>query len=102
MSEVVARRGWWPRLLREAAFRRYWSAQTVSLFGDQVSSLAVPLVAVLSTGAGAAQMGYLTAAGLVPNLLFSLPAGAWVDGFAHQRRVMIVRGGARGSAPGCG
>lgn len=79
-----------PRLLRQAAFRRYWSAQTVSLFGDQVSTLAIPLLAVLTTGAGPAQMGYLTAAGLAPNLLFSMIAGAWVDRYPHKRRVMIA------------
>ena len=79
-----------PRLLREAAFRRYWSAQTVSLFGDEVSTLAIPLLAVLTTGAGAAQMGYLTAAALAPNLLFSVVAGAWVDRYPYKRRVMIA------------
>jgi MFS family permease len=79
-----------PRLLRQTAFRRYWSAQTVSLFGDQVTLLAIPLLAVLTVGAGPAQMGYLTAAALVPNLLFSLVAGAWVDRRPHKRRVMIA------------
>jgi MFS family permease len=84
------RRRWLPRLLRQAAFRRYWWAQTVSLFGDQVSTLAIPLLAVLTTGAGPAQMGYLTAAGLAPSLLFSVIAGAWVDRYPHKRRVMIA------------
>ena len=78
------------RLLRDAAFRRYWSAQSVSLLGDQVTLLAVPLLAVLAIGAGPAEMGYLTAAGLLPHLFLSLPAGAWVDGRAGKRRVMIV------------
>lgn len=77
-------------LLKRPAFRRYWSAQTVSLFGDQITLLALPLLAVLAIGAGPAEMGYLTAAELVPNLLFSLPAGAWVDRFAGKRRLMIV------------
>lgn len=77
-------------LLRQAAFRRYWSAQTVSLFGDQVTLLAMPLLAVLAIGAGPAEMGYLTAAALVPNLLFSLPAGAWADRYPHKRRLMIL------------
>ncbi|MET7834689.1 MFS transporter [Micromonospora sediminicola] len=76
--------------MRQAAFRRYWSAQTISLFGDQVSTLAIPLLAVVATGAGPAQMGYLTAAGLAPNLLFSVIAGAWVDRYPHKRRVMIA------------
>lgn len=79
-----------PRLLRQAAFRRYWSAQTVSLFGDQITMLAVPLLAVLAFGAGPAEMGYLTAASLLPNLFFSLPAGAWVDQRRRRRQVMII------------
>jgi MFS family permease len=79
-----------PRLLRRAAFRRYWSAQTVSLLGDQVTYLALPLFAVLTVGAGPAEMGYLTAAALIPNLLFSLVAGAWVDRYPRKRVVMIA------------
>lgn len=79
-----------PKLLRQATFRRYWSAQTVSLFGDQVTLLAVPLLAVLAIGSGPAEMGYLTAASLLPSLLFALPAGAWVDRQPHKRRLMVV------------
>jgi MFS family permease len=83
-------RSWIPPLLRERAFRRYWTAQSISLFGDQVTLLALPLLAVLGARAGPAQMGYLTAAGLVPHLLFSLLAGAWVDRLPHKRLVMIL------------
>lgn len=79
-----------PPLLRRADFRRYWTGQSVSLLGDQISTLAVPLLAVLTAKASAAQMGLLTAAGLVPYLLFSLVAGAWADRRSDKRRVMIV------------
>ncbi|XVU22318.1 MFS transporter [Actinoplanes sp. CA-054009] len=58
--------------------------------GDQITIIAVPLVAVLVVGAGPAQMGFLTAAALLPNLFLSLPAGAWVDRRPIKRRVMIV------------
>ncbi|MFV2113973.1 MFS transporter [Micromonospora sp. LOL_025] len=85
-----ARRGPLPRLLRERVFRRYWSAQTVSYFGDEISTLALPLLAVLVFDATAAEMGYLTAAALAPNLLLPLLAGAWVDRYPHKRRVMIL------------
>ncbi|MEU6203485.1 MFS transporter [Micromonospora musae] len=71
-------------------FRRYWAAQTVSYFGDEISTLALPLLAVLITDAGPTQMGYLTAAALAPNLFFSLLAGAWVDRLAHKRRIMVL------------
>lgn len=79
-----------PRLLRQAPFRRYWAAQTVSQIGDQISVLALPLLAVLSTQAGPAEMGFLTAAALAPSLLFSLLAGAWIDRRPDKRRIMIM------------
>jgi MFS family permease len=80
-----------PRVLREnLVFRRVWSGQTISLFGDQISLIAIPLTAVLVLDANAKQMGYLVAAELVPNLFFALHAGAWVDRRGHRRRTMIV------------
>ena len=79
-----------PGLLRDQAFRRYWSASTISMFGDQVSGVALPLAAVLALHAGAAQMGYLTALEWLPSLLFGLPAGAWVDRRGRRRQIMIA------------
>ena len=80
-----------PRLLRERPdFARLFGGQTVSLFGDQVSLLAVPLVAVLALHVGPAGMGYLSAAMLAPNLLFSLHLGAVIDRRGHRRRAMIA------------
>ncbi len=79
-----------PALLRERVFRRYWSASTVSMFGDQISGIALPLAAVLVLHAGAAQMGYLTALEWLPSLLFGLHAGAWVDRRGRRRRTMIA------------
>jgi MFS family permease len=79
-----------PALLRDRVFRRYWEASTISMFGDQVSGVALPLAAVLVLHAGAAQMGYLTALEWLPSLLFGLPAGAWVDRRGRRRRTMIA------------
>ena len=80
-----------PRLLVDAAdFRRLWLGQTISVFGDQVTQLGLPLVAVLTLGADASQMGVLTAVGLFPHLLFSLPAGVWLDRVRGRRRLMIA------------
>jgi MFS family permease len=76
--------------LARLAFRRYWSAQTVSYLGDQVTIVALPLVAVLALDAGPAEMGLLTAAATLPNLLFSLHAGALADRRGRRRRTMIV------------
>jgi MFS family permease len=93
-----------PRLLRKnLVFRRVWSGQTISLFGDQISLIAIPLTAVLVLDANAKQMGYLVAAELVPNLFFALHAGAWVDRRGNRRRTMIftdlVRAAALGTIP---
>jgi predicted MFS family arabinose efflux permease len=80
-----------PRLLRRnPPFRDFWIGQTVSLFGDQVSLLAIPLLAALELHAGAAQMGLLTAAALAPNLLFAIHLGAWADRRPRRRELLIV------------
>ena len=79
-----------PPLLGEQNFRRFWIGQTISAFGDQITYLALPIVAVLVLNADAAQMGLLTAIGLLPHLLFSLPAGMWLDRVRQRRRLMIL------------
>jgi MFS family permease len=78
-----------PTALRERDFRRFWIGETVSLFGDQVTLIALPLAGVLALHASAAEMGYLTAAGIAPALFFSLHAGAWVDRRGRRRQTMI-------------
>jgi MFS family permease len=79
-----------PAVLREPDFRRFWFGETVSLFGDQITLIALPLAGVLALHASAAQMGYLTAAGIAPALVFSLHAGAWLDRRGRRRETMIV------------
>ncbi|MGW7074750.1 MFS transporter [Streptomyces sp. NPDC054866] len=79
-----------PGLLRERSFRRYWTGQTVSLIGDEISLIAIPLAAVLVLGADAAEMGWLKTAELLPTLLLNLPLGAWADRQARRRRAMIA------------
>jgi MFS family permease len=80
-----------PPLLGDAPdFRRLWIGQTISVFGDQITQLGLPLVAVLTLRADATQMGTLTAIGLLPHLLFSLPAGVWLDRVRTRRRLMIA------------
>jgi MFS family permease len=86
-----------PRLLRDNQnFRRFFIGQSVSLLGDQIAGIALPLTAVLALHAGAGEMGVLTAAYLVPNLLFSLHVGVWVDRRGKRRQTMLVADYARG------
>jgi MFS family permease len=79
-----------PPLLRDMVFRRYWGASAISLLGDQVSSIAVPLAAVLALHANAAAMGLLTALEWLPSLLFGMHAGAWADRRGKRRQTMIA------------
>jgi MFS family permease len=79
-----------PALLREPAFRRFWIGESVSVFGDQITRLALPIVAVLVLHADAAAMGVLTAISLLPHLFFSLPAGVVLDRVHRRRRLMIL------------
>src|SRR5262249_52482995 len=64
-----------------------WSGQTVSIFGTYVSQLALPLL-VLALTKSPTQAGLLTAVGMLPYLLLSLPAGALVDRW-NRKALMI-------------
>ncbi len=66
-------------LLRDPAYRRLWTSILTSSFGAQISMLALPLTAALLLHATPTQMGLLAAMGIVPFVLFSLPAGVWLD-----------------------
>ena len=77
-------------LRRQTDFMRLWAGETVSVFGSQVTELALPLAAVLTLAAGPLEMGLLTAAGLAPYLVVALPAGAWVDRLRARRRLMVL------------
>ncbi|MEX2210444.1 MAG: MFS transporter [Gaiellaceae bacterium] len=76
-------------LWRNGDFLRLWSAQTISAFGSQITFLALPLAAILVLDATAFEVAALTAVEWTPWLLFSLPAGAWVDRLP-RRRVLVV------------
>jgi len=66
-------------LLRDRIYRRLWTSILISSFGGQVTMLALPLTAAVLLRASPTQMGMLTAMEVVPFVLFSLPAGVWLD-----------------------
>jgi MFS family permease len=77
---VAQRRGFESRSLwSHGDFVRLFAAQSVSLFGSEITLIALPLTAVLVLGAGPAQMGLLGAVEKVPYMLVGLIAGVWVD-----------------------
>ncbi len=75
-------------------FLKFWAASAISDLGSQVSTLALPLIAVLMLGATPWQMGLLAAAGAAPVLVVGLFAGVWVDRL-RRRPVMIAADVAR-------
>ena len=66
-------------LLRDKAYRRLWTSILTSSFGGQVTMLALPLTAAVLLHASPTEMGLLTAMEILPFVLFSLPAGVWLD-----------------------
>jgi MFS family permease len=89
-------------LWRHRNFMLLWSGQTVSEMGSAVTSLALPLTAVVVLGASTLQVGLLTTAAYSAFALIALPAGAIVDRLV-KLRIMIWCDAARllliGSVP---
>lgn len=76
-------------LWRDRRFARFWAGNSVSQFGDRITELALPLIAVGALNASANQVAWLTALIWTPNLLAIL-LGAWVDQQPRKRRLMIL------------
>lgn len=69
-------------------FVKLWAGQSVSLMGSSVTTLAIPLTAIYTLHADAAQIGILKTLQWLPYLLISLWAGAWSD--RHRRRPLMI------------
>jgi MFS family permease len=83
------RRPRWGALWHNSDFLKFWVGETISLFGSQVTLLALPLTAVLTLKATAGQLGLLRFLETLPYLLFPLLFGAWVDR-RRRRPIMIL------------
>ena len=75
-------------LWRNSSFVKLWAGQTISLFGSNITLLAIPLTAVTQLAATPVQMGILQMLAYLPFLLFGLIAGVWVD--RVPRRFMLI------------
>jgi MFS family permease len=84
-------RRFWPQggLWRQPEFLKLWSGQTISEFGSQISALAIPFVAIKVLDASAFEVAALGTVEFLPFILFTLPAGVWVDRLP-RRMVLIV------------
>lgn len=76
---IDAARSWWRAKCGPPDFLWLWASDSVSVFGSEITLLALPLTAVLLLHASPQEMGVLVAMELLPYGLFSLHAGAWVD-----------------------
>jgi MFS family permease len=76
-------------LFRHPNYARLWTAATVSLFGTQISQIAIPFFAAVILNASPGQVGLLVTVEFLPFLLFTLPAGVWVDRFPKKRILVI-------------
>lgn len=84
-------------LSRDPEFLRLWTAQAISQLGTQVTLLALPLAAILVLDATATEVALLSAVEVLPFLLFTLPAGVWVDRLP-RRPILVVTDLARAAA----
>jgi MFS family permease len=80
----LPRRGLWGH----PDFLRLWSAQTIAQFGSQVTQLALPLAAIIVLDASAFEVALVGTIYFLPFVLFTLPAGVWVDRL--RRRPILI------------
>ena len=77
-----------PSLWRQGDFMKLWTGQSISQFGDEITQLGIPLLATVVLGAGPLEMGILGVVRFLPWILFTLPAGVWVD--RMRRRPILI------------
>jgi MFS family permease len=84
-------------VLRHPGFRLLWLANLAGDLGQQFSTLALSVTAVLVLHAGPLDLGLINALAFAPNLVLSLPAGVWVDRW-RRKRVLALADACRGVA----
>ncbi|WGD38567.1 MFS transporter [Lysinibacter sp. HNR] len=67
------------RLRLPGVFRIVLAGESLSLFGTQIASMMIPIIAVLTLHSGEFMIGVLSAAGWLPIIIFGLLAGTIVD-----------------------
>ncbi|GER91258.1 MFS transporter [Dictyobacter vulcani] len=81
-------------LWKNTDFLKFWTGETTSLFGSQITLLALPLAAVLTLNANPEQLGLLRFLETAPYLLFPLIFGAWIER-RRKRPLMILANAVR-------
>ncbi|MFI1508765.1 MFS transporter [Streptomyces sp. NPDC020597] len=75
-------------LFRNRAFALFWSSQSISFLGTQITYVALPLTAVVVLHASPMEAGLLSALETLPFLLFGLFVGVLVD--RRARRPILI------------
>jgi MFS family permease len=76
-------------------FTTLWAGQTVSLLGDQITLIALPLLALRYFSASSFDVGLIAACLRLPFLAIGLPAGIWVTRLGLARSMIaadLIRG----------
>ncbi|MDQ3067553.1 MAG: MFS transporter [Actinomycetota bacterium] len=76
-------------LWRHRDFRNLWAAETISQFGSQIDDLALGLVAIIVLDASAFEVAVYGTLNFLPFILFTLPAGVWVDRLPRKPILVI-------------
>jgi len=87
-AEVAATTPRRTSLWRHRDFLKLWTGQTISQLGDEVTQLAIPLVAATSLDVTAFEFGLLGVLQFLPFILLTIPAGVWVD--RMRRRPILI------------
>jgi MFS family permease len=78
-------------------FMRLWAAQTLSAVGTRFTREGLPIIAALTLGASAMDLGLLVALSSLPGVIVSPFVGAWIDR-TSRKRILIVADLARAGA----
>ncbi|WP_234363536.1 MFS transporter [Streptomyces sp. TN58] len=82
------RKAFWG-VLAQRDFRLLWMGDAMAGLAKGVTSVVLPLIALLNLSAGPFEIGLLASAVWLPWLVIGLPAGAWVDSMS-RRPIMIA------------
>src|ERR1700680_2002411 len=74
---------------RNREFVKFWTGESISQLGSQITLLALPLTAVITLNATPGEMGVLNALSYLPFLALGLFVGVWIDR-VRRRPIMIT------------
>ncbi|MEU5898746.1 MFS transporter [Streptomyces venezuelae] len=78
-----------PSLWRHRDFRRYLTGQAASVAGSSITSMALPVLAVVHLHATTAQVAVLAFLGQLPPALLALHAGALADRHSKKQQMIV-------------